>query len=295
MRLRITRHEARELVSAGAVRIDGRTARGLDKSSPVAQDWQIAVTVPLPAQAVAVVPEPQLAIPILAEGPDWVVVDKPAGVPVHPLRVDERGTVLNALVAKYPQLPGVGEGGLRSGGVHRLDGETSGTLLFALGNERYQRLREAFRKHQVLKRYRCVVSGQLRGSRHEIMHLVIARRHPATVKVLDPQSEPLPPGARRCDLSWKAIEGFPRSTLIEVTLGTGFLHQIRVMLARLNHPVLGDPLYAGRSSERQSQIAVHLPPRLMLHACELAVDAIRATRPDPPPFTASVEALRRPQ
>lgn len=284
-KLGVSRREARELVSAGAVRIDGRAARGLDKSRAVAEGWQISLAVPERAESQAVVPEPEAEVTILAEGADWVVVDKPAGMPVHPLRAGERGTVLNALVARYPELAAVGEGGLRGGVVHRLDVETSGALLFAKTAERYQRLREAFRGHRVLKRYRCVVGGQMRGRGKETMQLVVARRHPATVRVLDAGTGVLPSGARVCNLSWKAVEVFRGATLVEVELGTGFLHQIRVMLAQLGHAVLGDGLYGGGGKAQGW-------PRLMLHACELAVDDIHAISPDPPDFAGLVQRLR---
>lgn len=285
-KLGVSRGEARDLVSAGAVWIEGRVARGLDKSRAVAEGWAIAVSGPAQADAERVVPEAGVALTVLAEGPEWVVVDKPAGMPVHPLRAGERGTVLNALVAKYPHIQEIGEGGLRGGVVHRLDVETSGALLFALTNDRYQRLREAFRGHRVLKRYRCVVGGQMRGQGKETMQLVIGRRHPATVKVLEPGKEAMPSGARRCHLSWKAVEAFAEATLVEVQLGTGFLHQIRVMLAHLGHPVVGDERYGGGGKAEGAS-------RLMLHACELAVDEIHASSADPREFAQMLARLRQ--
>ena len=76
-------------------------------------------------------PQPDLPLNILSEGPGWVVVDKPPGISIHPLETGEQGTLLNAVVARYPRIQGVGEKGLRSGVVHRLDLETSGAVLFA--------------------------------------------------------------------------------------------------------------------------------------------------------------------
>src|SRR5690606_18172405 len=122
----------------------------------------------------------------------WMIVNKPAGLPVHPLEEDETETVLSALIAKYPQMHGVGEGGLRSGVVHRLDVETSGTLLFASKQETWTRLRQAFTEHRTTKKYQAIVLGQMRGSGEEKMVLHIARHRPAVVRVIDeavPESE----------------------------------------------------------------------------------------------------------
>ena len=94
-------------------------------------------------------PVPGREFPILFEDDHLIAVDKPAGVPVHPLAPGERGTLLNALVARHPEVTGIGEGGLRSGVVHRLDVDTSGVLLFALEEIRWMDLREAFRSRKL--------------------------------------------------------------------------------------------------------------------------------------------------
>ena len=146
--LGVSRAEARRLLARGLVSVSGRRRGAAEKGERLAAGARVAVEPFLPAAERRPLPEPSLALPVLAEGPGWLVVDKPAGMPVHPLREDERGSALGFVAARHPEIVGVGEGGLRSGVVHRLDVETSGCLAFAYREEAWQRLRAAFRGHR---------------------------------------------------------------------------------------------------------------------------------------------------
>jgi 23S rRNA pseudouridine1911/1915/1917 synthase len=183
------------------------------------------------------------------------------------LKEGETGTLLNAVAARFPRIQAVGEAGLRSGVVHRLDAETSGAVLFALDHERWVTLRRAFQDHSAEKIYRAVVAGRMDGSREEVMRLYVAQHKPARVRVVEEGKTP-PAGTRRCDLRWKALAHAGGATLLEVRLGTGFLHQIRVMLAHLGHPVLGDPIYGAGGAPAPAA------PRLLLHAHSLRLGEI---------------------
>ena len=274
--LRIGRGAARRLLEEGAVRVQGRAVGIGDKGLSLGEGWTVQVANP----AHRPVPNPAMPLAVLAEGEGWIIVDKPAGVAVHPLRSDEDRTVLNAVVARYPQIIGVGEGGLRSGVVHRLDVETSGALLFATTPSMWRRLREEFASHRARKLYRAIVAGALVGSGDEAMDLVVGRHRPARVRVVRAAMCQRPAGARRCRLSWRALRTLPNATLVEVTLHTGFLHQIRVMMAELGHPVLGDAVYGDAASAT----------RLMLHASSLRAGPASAISPDPPEFAALLKA-----
>lgn len=282
-RLGLSRSRVRWLLEAGRVRVDGRRVgprRGglsLESGSEVTvapfarpEDW-------LPP------PEPELPLAVLARGPGWVAVDKPPGRPVHPLRPGERGTVLGALLAREPRVAGIGEGGLRSGVVHRLDVGTSGVLLFALTGERFRSLRRAFAGHRVRKRYRALVEGELAGRGVEVPWLRVARHRPARVRAARPGE----PGARPTRLAWRAVEALPGATLLEVELETGFLHQIRATFAALGHPVAGDRLYGSDSPPGLPGLA-----RPLLHAATVAAGDVRAESPDPPDLVAALAALR---
>jgi len=304
-RLGISRARARRLLDRGAVTVDGRAASLRGKAALPGPGARVAVSGPLEAAGERLQPEPEAPLALLAEGPGWVAVDKPAGVAVHPLRPDERGSVLAALAARRPEVLGVGEAGLRSGVVHRLDVGTSGVLLFALAGDAWLRLREAFRAHRVSKRYRAVVRGRLEGAGREESWLRVTQRQPARVRVVAPGT----PGARPARLWWRALAGSPAHTLLEVGLETGHLHQIRVSLAARGHPVLGDPLYgpppqadpldgppadAERPASRPGEGRRGEPgERMLLHAARVAIPelGVEAASPDPPALAAALARL----
>jgi 23S rRNA pseudouridine1911/1915/1917 synthase len=165
--------------------------------------------------------------------------------------------------------------------VHRLDVDTSGVLLVATEQAAWERLREAFARHRVEKVYRALVRGRVEAAGEAELPLVLARHRPARVRVAAPGE----PGARSVALAWRPLEGFADATLVEVRPRTGFLHQIRVVLAHRGHPLLGDRTYADPSSAAAA-------PRQMLHAAELALEEVRATSPDPADLRALGDRLR---
>jgi 23S rRNA pseudouridine1911/1915/1917 synthase len=295
-RLGVGRAAARALLEAGAVRIDERRLGRRHKGVCVTTGSCVAVEAFLEPGAQRARPEPELPLEVLASGSDpsgsggpgpigssglrWLAVDKPAGRPVHPLRENEGGTLLNALIARHPELHGVGEGGLRSGVVHRLDVDTSGIVLFATEAATWTRLREAFRAHRVEKVYRALVVGRMSGEGALAVGLAVVRHRPARVAVVEPGR----PGARLAETRWRALAHGPGVTLLELRPRTGFLHQIRVTLAHLGHPVCGDALYGAPGDPSGA-------PRQLLHAARLAVDEVEAASPDPPDFAAACARL----
>jgi 23S rRNA pseudouridine1911/1915/1917 synthase len=281
--LGVSRAAARRELARGTVSVDGRRAGPTLKGRPLAAGTRIAVEAFAADAERAPVAEPETPLRVLAEGPGWVAVDKPAGMPVHPLLPGERGTVLNALVARRPEILGVGEGGLRCGVVHRLDVGTSGALLFATDDARFGQLREAFRRHRVAKTYRALVAGRLAGEGELALQLAVARHRPARVRVVGEDDPDFARRSRRTHLAWRALEALGRATLVEVQPVTGFLHQIRVSLAYLDHPVLGDGVYGAPDSAA---------PRPMLHAARVAHRDVEASAPDPPDFAALLAGLR---
>ena len=276
--LNLSRREALQALGAGLVTVDGEKAAPRDKGRSLDTATTVGVASLVPLKNI--VPDADEPLTVLFEGEGCLVVDKPPGVPVLPRAPFERGTLLNAVVARYPQIQGVGEGGLKSGVVHRLDTDTSGALLLATSQEKWLELRAAFTERRVDKTYRALVQGQLRGTARETMHLVVARHRPAKVRVVT--DDEATSSARVCTLSWRALETFPNATLVEVGLETGFLHQIRAMFAHKGHPVLGDEVYGA---------AIPGVPRQMLHAASLTVGTIKAHSPDPADFAAVLARL----
>jgi 23S rRNA pseudouridine1911/1915/1917 synthase len=275
-----SRAQVRKLLARGGVAVDDRVVGANAKGLPVSAGSRIEVASFRPPASQQPIPDPEAPLSILAEGEGWIAVEKPAGTPVHPLAEEERATLLNALVARRPEILGVGEAGLRSGVVHRLDVETSGVLLFATREDRWRKLRDAFRRHRVYKRYRAIVAGELAGGDGElVLHMAVTRHRPARVRVLPPGA----PGTRRTALRWRPAGSGTGATLVEVEPVTGFLHQIRVALAHLGHPILGDALYGASEAPQVS--------RQMLHAAAIRYREIEVFSPDPPDFRETLERL----
>lgn len=276
-RLGLSRAQARRLLARGAVQVAGRQAGESEKGTALAEGASVTVEPFRRAEQEVARPEPDASLEILAEGPGWLAIDKPAGMPVHPLREDETGTVLGAALARHPEMQGVGEGALRSGVVHRLDVDTSGVLLLATREDVWQRLREAFREHRVEKVYRAVVAGQLSERGSIAIGLAVARHRPARVRVVPEHERARARGVRDVEMSWEPLEVRETSTLVEVRPVTGFLHQIRVVMAHLGHPLLGDRSYA-RGADAEAA------PRHLLHATRVAIDDVVAESAPPPEF-----------
>src|SRR5690606_38077551 len=129
--LALSRAQARRLLTRGQVQLNGQLAVEADKGRVLCSGDGINVEAFVAPALQSPIPQPQIELSVVAQGDGWVVIDKPAGMAVHPLAPDERDTVLNGAIARWPELAGVGEGGLRSGVVHRLDVDTSGCLAIA--------------------------------------------------------------------------------------------------------------------------------------------------------------------
>jgi 23S rRNA pseudouridine1911/1915/1917 synthase len=305
--LSLSRSGARELLSSGRAQLDERPLALKDKGLVAPADAQIRVEGFLPpAERRAPAPTGPPP-PVLAEGPGWLAFDKPAGMPVHPLRDDQTETALGHALVRHPEMHGVGEGGLRSGIVHRLDVDTSGVLLMATTQETWQRLRQAFSEHRVRKVYRAIVRGELLaqpsgpaagagpsnegaapqpipgvcpgegpGELQIDLRVRVAQHKPARVRVLAPGEEHR--DARPISMIVRPLEVLVGATLVEVVPTTGFLHQIRVAMAHLGHPLLGDRVYGHDTDDAGTDDADGGPvaKRHMLHATAVEFEEVEA-------------------
>jgi len=226
----LSRATAAELVTSGNVLVAGRPAA---KSERVPAGEWLEVTLP-PPPAVPL-PEPVPGLVVIAEDDDIIVVDKPAGVAAHPTPGWSGPTVLDGLLATGHVIASSGAAE-RQGIVHRLDAGTSGLMVVAKSEPAYSALKRAFREHEVDKRYHALVQGHpdpLRGT----VDAPIGR-HPAGDGRFAVIS-----GGRPSVTHYDTIEAFRAASLIEVRLETGRTHQIRVHMAALRHPCVGDRLY----------------------------------------------------
>ena len=263
-RLGLSRTRAAALAAEGRVLLDGRVAK---KSEPVRAGQRLEVDVPAPVPATA---QPQdIPVKIVYQDGDLVVVDKPAGLVVHPAPGHPDGTLVNALLHRVGDLAGIG-GTLRPGIVHRLDKDTSGLMVAAKTDRAHRRLSEALKDRRVERRYRAVLWGRMAES-----PVVVRRpigRHPT-----DRMRMAVVEDGRPARTRFRAVEQWPAACLCDVELGTGRTHQIRVHASAMGHPVVGDAVYgAGRergfsgAGRRWAGELARRTPRQFLHAGRLA-------------------------
>lgn len=253
----LSRVKVKEALEAGLVKVDGRRARKGDRIGAGAEILAELAD----EQSAAVEPQPELELKVLVEQPSFVVLDKPAGMPVHPLEPGERGTLANALIARFPECAAASPDPRECGLAHRLDVETSGAVVAARTPEAYERLRAAFSSRQVGKRYLALVGG-VPGEGGEI-ELPIAHhpKNPRRMVVCADPREAEELKARDAVTRYRVLERLGDFALVEAEIPTGVMHQIRVHLAAIGAPVAGDALYGGPALEgltRQFLHAAHL-------------------------------------
>jgi 23S rRNA pseudouridine1911/1915/1917 synthase len=231
-----SRRAAREMLAGGMVRVNGRVLR---KGEMIGGDdaVEIAEASTLPA----LVPDPEVKIEVLFRDSAMLVVNKPAPMACHPLRPGERGTLMNGVVAAFPEAAVAGDN-LREGGlVHRLDNGTSGALLVALTPAAFTTLREAIRAGRIRRDYQALVIGNLKESLEIEKSLAHDPRNARRMIAVAANA----PGARTAATSIAPIRRYGDFTLVAARPRTGMRHQIRVHLAEAGHPIAGDALYGG--------------------------------------------------
>jgi 23S rRNA pseudouridine1911/1915/1917 synthase len=244
-----SRTRIQQLIRAGFVRLNGTTIR---PNELVRAGDQIELTNPR-TEKIETRPE---AIPLetLFEDDDLIVINKPAGMTVHPGAGHREHTLVNALLHHCSSLSGIG-GKERPGIVHRLDKETSGCLVAAKNDIAHRELSEQFATRTVEKIYLALVAGKLRKPTGVIEENI--GRHPVHRQRMSVVS----PRGRAARTEYRVVRSSEQASLIQCSLHSGRTHQIRVHLHHLGHPVLGDKIYAPRFGKNF--------PRQMLHAWKL--------------------------
>lgn len=245
-----TRAFVRDALARGDITVDGRPAL---KGIKVHSGANVEIIELLEEIDNRINPNPLVVLDTVYEDENFLAVNKESGISVHPLSPRENNTLLNGIVAKYPQIADVGEPPLAAGAVHRIDAGTSGLVIIAKDNETFNAMRAAFAERKVIKKYLALVEGNVIHSGKISCELV----HDPTVTychMIDKLQV-----KRKADLAklrpmyaqtaYKPIKKFKSTTLLEVTILTGVTHQIRAQLSMTGHPIVGDTLYGAKKSK----------------------------------------------
>src|SRR5215475_6551250 len=240
-----SRSRIQEWIKAGRVLVDGRPQRA-SHAVRGGEAIDVEPADPPPLHAVA----EEIPLRVLYEDEDVVAIDKPAGMVVHAGAGVHSGTVVNALLHRFDTLSGVG-GALRPGIVHRLDRFTSGVLLVAKNDDAHHRLAAQFAGREVRKIYLALVHGNLKQESGRIERPIArdpVRRTRMTARLDE---------GRAAWSEYRVLRRFEGFTLLEVRIGTGRTHQIRVHLSSIGHPVVGDTLYGAAKQETLGRYFLH--------------------------------------
>lgn len=265
-----SRRAAQELIANGMVRVNGVRLR---KAQLVTDRDRVEVVDQI--RATSIEPNPDLKIEILYKDDALIVASKPGGMPCHPLRAGERDTVMNAIVAHFPETATAGDNPREGGLVHRLDNGTSGALLIARTPESFKSLREAIRKGEIRRTYEALVDGNV-TSRLELT-APIAHHHanPQKMTLGDRSSMRRDRAGRSAETIVEPLRRVGSCTLVRVMPRTGSRHQIRVHLASAGFPIVGDALYGGSKAAQLSE------DRFWLHLARIEFEGIAVTAPLP--------------
>jgi len=287
----ISRNRIQTLIKEGLVLVNGETEKPGYKVK-----LGESVALDLPERHVhEVLPEP-LSLSVMFEDPHIIVLNKPPGLVVHPAPGNYTGTLVNALLYHYGSLPssgaeaeGDGDGRERAGIVHRLDKDTSGVMVVARTQEALRSLSAQFKNRVVKKKYLALVAGVIKKGSGTIEAGL--GRHVKERKKISVHTHK----AREAVTGFMVKERYRNATLVEVEIKTGRTHQIRVHMAHIGHPVLGDRVYGGTKAAKFGESLI---TRQMLHAETLALlhpitgTPLSFTAPPPADMAAVIEKLR---
>lgn len=285
-----SRHWLKKEIKAGRVLINGQTKK---PSYKLKEDDQIRINLRRP-KAFALKPNPEIKVKILFENKDFLAVNKPANLSVHPGTPPRNNTLVNGLLARYPEIKNVGDNPrLRPGLVHRLDKDTSGIMLVAKNQDFFDWLKRQFQERKIEKKYLALVAGSPKKDAGAIETFISrSQSDPAKQKVVGKKEAfRQRNGLRPAKTKFRVKRRFKDYALVECWPRTGRMHQIRVHLKFIGCPIVGDPKYGPRQDKLSKKLS-----RQFLHAQSIAFNDssgrhFELTSPLPPELMKIMENL----
>ena len=275
----LTRSQAARLIAEGRVRVNGRPAA---KSARLSGGETVTMDVPAPRET-ALTPQ-DIPLDVVYEDDDVVVVNKPTGLVVHPAPGHPDGTLVNALLHHCgDSLSGIG-GEKRPGIVHRIDRDTSGLIIAAKNDAAHLALSAQLKDHSLSRTYECLVTGNMKQDSGTVDAPI--DRNPA-----DRKKMAVVPTGRRAVTHWEVVARYPGVTHLRCRLETGRTHQIRVHMAYIGHPILGDTVYGAKKPvPGLTGQCLHATGLRFVHP--RTGEPVELRCPLPPEFTAMLQKLQ---
>lgn len=287
-KLGISRSQAQKMIELGQVMVNGalpkKTGAQMKEKDSIIIGKEKKTAKPIHKKMTPTENAPQLEPTVIAETPEYLVINKPSGLLVHPTQAHEKNTLVSWLIKKYPEIKKVGDDPtVRPGIVHRLDKEASGLLVVARTQKMFEHLKNQFKKRTVEKEYLALAHGRVAKDWDEIT-FPIARaenadrmaarplpkaKYISTLAVKEDTEEDegeMALGEKEARTEFLVEQRFVNFTLLRVTIHTGRMHQIRAHLLAYNHPLVGDPLYFQKKRKRTWDERLG---RLFLHSTKL--------------------------
>lgn len=225
----------------------------INPSYKVKKGDEIEINCEYREKTLELIPQKDIPFEIIFESEDFLIINKPAGISVHPSQKEKDGTLVNGLIEKYPEIKNVGEDSLRPGIVHRLDKETAGLMIVVLNQKAFEFFKKSFKNRKIEKKYLALTWGKIKNKKGEIEGFIgKSKSNPLKQSFSQAKEKVINP---KYSLSFFEVLEYKNNgqTLVEVTPKTGRMHQIRIHLHSIGHPIVGDKKYANKLIKEENK------------------------------------------